>query len=186
MNNIGVLDDEISSPSCEPIRGRRTDRLRPASEWLRTDRLRPGPELEYARSSALRIHWQRTYRISVGSDAPSLEMRLPQVMSPAAAHVFPSLPWLSCEPVLAEDNHGPPALAELGFPLGQRKAMKRLIDAFEAREQEHDSISPPTEMDLMAAHQFLVARVRQLETDEAAVMAAIEDRPSTGWQSTGA
>ncbi len=131
---------------------------------------------------ALRIHWQREFRLARGSDAPRLERLLPSTISPCAQAAFPSLPWLGAEPAVAEDKHGAAALAALGFSVSDEGNFRDLVEATHPlRTPNRTTRGAPTEEKLLTAHRALVDRILQLEMREAAILDRLTSVP-VGWQ----
>lgn len=129
---------------------------------------------------ALRIHWQREFRLARGSDAPRLEHLLPARISSCASWAFPGLEWLSSEPVLAEDKHGSAALTALGFSVGDQRKFYELVEAMQ-RTVEATAHGALCDESLLRAHCALVDRILQLETREAAIMNRFASVP-VGWR----
>jgi len=130
---------------------------------------------------ALRIHWQREFRIARGSDAPRNERWLPLTMSPSARAAFPECLWLGFEPALGDDKHGAAALAALGFSVSDESNFRDLVEATHPlRSEGRQSRDPPTEDKLLIAHTTLVQRIMHLEATEQPIMSRFGDRPS-GW-----
>lgn len=131
---------------------------------------------------ALRIHWQREFRLARGSDAPRIEWRIPSTISPCAQAAFPSLRWVGAEPALGEDVHGAAALTALGFAVSDEGNFRDLVEATHPlRTPNRTTRDAPTEEKLLTAHTALVQRILQLETKEAAIMNRFVTEP-VGWR----
>jgi serine/threonine protein kinase len=129
---------------------------------------------------ALRIHWQREFRLARGSDAPWNEDYLPAVVSPAAASRFPEHGWLWQEPSLKEDKYGEAAMASLGFSVSEQGGFRDLIEATHPIRSPSRTPRPePTEEALLEAHRALVDRIVNLETREATIMSRFGTPPVT-------
>lgn len=129
----------------------------------------------------LRIHWLREFRTARGSDAPRQERWLPAILSPSAGTVFPERSWLAYEPKLAQDKHGPAALAALGFSVTEEGNFRDLVDATHTlRTPNRVAREEPTEEKLFLAHIALVDRVVYLEAREPAIMRRFAV-PPPGW-----
>jgi serine/threonine protein kinase len=123
---------------------------------------------------ALRIHWQREFRVVRRSDAPANEHILPAIVSDVAHAVFPDQPWLWQEPALADDRHGSAALLALGLSVGEEELFRDLADSV---DPQRSAPARPAPADMLAAHATLVEQILHLEDRERAIMDRFGARP---------